>query len=164
MRPHARDRWYRLRSDLQARLVALLMNALRALTLGQFPPVLSVGAIIVRDGEILLLHRPDGRFTLPGGVVRYGETCTQALQREVREETGLEVIAEDLLGIYSDPRRAGRFHSVVITYRCRPLNQRLHDSYEGRPLWVSLDQLPDSWSRETGLMIQDFMAGRHRLS
>ena len=157
------DRWRSFRSDIQARFAALLMTILRVLTLGQFPPVLSVGAIIVRDEQILLLRRPDGRFTVPGGVVRYGETCTGALQREVREETGLEIIAEDLLGIYSDPRRAGRFHSVVVMYRCRPLNEDLHDSYEGRPLWIPLKQLPDHWARDTGLMIQDFLAGRRRL-
>jgi 8-oxo-dGTP diphosphatase len=139
------------------------MNMLRVLTLGQFPPVLSVGAIIVRDGQVLLLQRPDGRFTLPGGVMRYGETCTGALQREVMEETGLDVIAEDLLGVYSDPRRAGRFHSVIVMYRCRPLSDTLRDSYEGRPLWKPLDQLPDNWARDSGLMIQDFLAGRRRL-
>ncbi len=158
-----RDRWRRFRSDVQARFAALLMNTLRVLTLGQFPPVLSVGAIIVRDGQILLLRRPDGRFTVPGGVVRYGETCTSALQREVREETGLEIIAEDLLGIYSDPRRAGRFHSVAVVYQCRPLNGTLHDSYEGRPVWMPLDQLPDNWARDSGLIIQDFLTGRRRL-
>ncbi|HEY65602.1 MAG TPA: NUDIX hydrolase [Caldilineae bacterium] len=158
-----RNRWYRLRSDLQAEFAALLMGILRVITLGQFPPVLSVGAIIVQDDQVLLLQRPDGRFTLPGGVVRYGETCLQALQREVEEETGLAVIAEDLQGIYADPRRAGRFHSVVVTYRCRPLSQTLRSSYEGSPLWVPLDRLPSQWSRMTGMMIQDFLEGRRRL-
>ncbi|MCD6291312.1 MAG: NUDIX hydrolase [Anaerolineae bacterium] len=156
-------RWYRFRSDLQAQLVALLMEALRVITLGQFPPVLSVSALIVRDGEVLLLRRPDGRFSLPGGVVRYGETCPGAVQREVREETGLDVVAESLVGIYSDPRRSGRFHSVSILYQCRPISQTLHDSYEGRPQWVSLRHLPDNWSRGAGLMVQDFLAGRQRL-
>ncbi len=158
-----RDQWYRLRSDLQARSAGLLMNALRVITLGQISPVLSVSALIVRDHQVLLLRRPDGRYTLPGGVVRYGETCTAALQREVREETGLEVLAEGLVGIYSDPRRVGRFHSVVVVYRCQPLNDALHGSYEGHPLWVSLDQLPGHWSRETGLVIQDYLSGHHRL-
>ncbi|GAB4514738.1 MAG: NUDIX hydrolase [Anaerolineae bacterium] len=156
-------RWDRWRSNIQAQLVAILMGGLRLLTLGQFPPVLAVGALIVEDGRMLLLHRPDGTFTLPGGVVRYGETCLGALHREVREETGIEIIAEDIQGIYSNPQRGGRFHSVTIVYRCRLLSGELSSTYEGRPIWVPLDEPPVRWSRDAGLVIQDYLAGRRRM-
>jgi ADP-ribose pyrophosphatase YjhB (NUDIX family) len=62
---------------------------------------------ILRDGagRILLIRRSDnGRWDLPAGALELGESVTDCLRREVREETGLEVIAATLLAIYSEPR------------------------------------------------------------
>ena len=62
-----------------------------------------VGAAIINEsGEVLLQKRAD-RFVwgFPGGVMELGETFEQALQREVKEETGLNVSIKKLIGIYS---------------------------------------------------------------
>lgn len=63
-------------------------------------------AAVVRDGQgrILLQRRSDnGLWGLPGGSVEIGESVTQAIIREVREETGLSVRVDRLIGVYSDP-------------------------------------------------------------
>jgi len=74
-----------------------------------------VGAVAVRDGALLLVrrgHEPEaGRWSLPGGRVEAGETLAQALEREVLEETGLEVRCGALLGWVE---RIGPGHHFVI--------------------------------------------------
>jgi 8-oxo-dGTP pyrophosphatase MutT (NUDIX family) len=60
-----------------------------------------VAAVIFDEGRVLLQRRDDtGRWGLPGGGVEPGESVRQALIREVREETGLEVEPLRLIGVY----------------------------------------------------------------
>ena len=58
-------------------------------------PFLAVSAAIVRDGKVLVVRRARrpalAVYTMPGGVVEAGETLTQAVMREVREETALDI-------------------------------------------------------------------------
>src|SRR5207302_4411209 len=65
-------------------------------------PILAVSAAIVRDGKVLVVQRArppaGGLFSLPGGVVEIGETLTEALVREVREETSLVIEPVALAG------------------------------------------------------------------
>ncbi|HEY2446746.1 MAG TPA: NUDIX hydrolase [Rhizomicrobium sp.] len=66
--------------------------------------VVGVGAVIRNDrGAVLLVRRSNapraGEWSLPGGKVEYGETLRAALVREIREETGLEIEALDLIDV-----------------------------------------------------------------
>jgi 8-oxo-dGTP diphosphatase len=83
-------------------------------------PALTVDAVIVKDGKIVLIKRKEkpfkGQYALPGGFVEYGETVEAALRREVLEETGLVVDVSSLVGIYSDPRRDPREHVVTAAF------------------------------------------------
>lgn len=91
-------------------------------------PVVAVGAVAVRDGEILLIRRGKppavGRWSLPGGRVEWGESLEAAVAREVEEETGLRVTVGPLAGVverrYPDGGRdagpAGGFHYVILDY------------------------------------------------
>jgi 8-oxo-dGTP diphosphatase len=80
------------------------------------PVVGIVAAARTADGRWLLVRRSDtGRWALPGGTLEWGETLRSAISRELREETGAEVLGlGDLLGVYSGPERDLRFHAVTI--------------------------------------------------
>lgn len=68
-------------------------------------PKLAVGAIIPKDGGIVLVRRAIypgfGMWSFPAGYVNRGEGVESALRREVREETGLEIIVGRIVGLYS---------------------------------------------------------------
>ncbi len=65
---------------------------------------------------IIRRARPPLGHALPGGFVDIGETVEHAAVREAREETGLDVSLVALLGVYSDPARDPRGHTVAIVY------------------------------------------------
>jgi len=88
---------------------------------------------------VLLIRRRNPPFAehyaLPGGFVDYGETVEAAVVREVQEETGLVVAVDCLLGVYSDPARDPRGHTVSVTYLVRRLGGTLQgadDATEAR--------------------------------
>ena len=100
----------------------------------------SVCAIIINDNnQILLEQRSDNQlWGLPGGGVEISESVTQALYREVIEETGLNVQIIKLIGIYSDPENysimsypdGGLVQYVSITFKCKPISKNLKISKE----------------------------------
>ena len=71
---------------------------------------------ILPDGRIVLIRRRDnGLWSLPGGMVDWGEDVPAAVQRELAEETGLELVKiRRLVGVYSAPDRDPRIHSICI--------------------------------------------------
>jgi len=85
-----------------------------------------VTAVILGPAGVLLQKREDnGLWGLPGGSVEPGESVTEALVREVREETGLETRVKRLVGVFSDPRRDPRGHVISIVYELDVVGGRL---------------------------------------
>jgi ADP-ribose pyrophosphatase YjhB (NUDIX family) len=91
-------------------------------------PILAVSAAIIRDGRVLIVRRAPkssagGLYTLPGGVVEVGETLTEAVMREVREETALTIepgaLAGHLDAIAKDGDGRIRRHFVILPFAAR---------------------------------------------
>jgi ADP-ribose pyrophosphatase YjhB (NUDIX family) len=66
----------------------------------------AASAIVTNDdGNILLQRRTDnGLWGLPGGALEIGESIGETIVREVKEETGLEVVPKSIVGVYSNPK------------------------------------------------------------
>ncbi len=89
-------------------------------------PSVGVGGVVVHEGRVLLIRRGKeplyGRWVVPGGTVELGESLHEALVREMREETGLEVEPLELLTAFDRIEREGervRYHYVIVDYLCR---------------------------------------------
>lgn len=132
----------------------------------EFPesPLVGVGAVVVDDrGRVLLVKRATepfrGHWSLPGGLLELGESISEAVAREVNEETGLivkpEAIVEVVDRIYrtsDDIKSQVRFHYVVLDYWCRILGGNLSASSDvSEVAWVSRAEWNDSniYSLET---------------
>ena len=90
-------------------------------------PFLAVSAAIIRDGKVLVVRRARkpalGVYTVPGGVVETGETLLDAVAREVREETALEIEPVALAGhreviLHDEDGRVNR-HFVILCFAAR---------------------------------------------
>jgi ADP-ribose pyrophosphatase YjhB (NUDIX family) len=91
-------------------------------------PILAVSAAVIRDGKVLIVRRAPrppagGLYTLPGGVVEVGETLTEAVVREIREETALTIEPVALAGyrevIGKDDDGRIRRHFVILPFAAR---------------------------------------------
>jgi 8-oxo-dGTP diphosphatase len=87
-------------------------------------PALTVDCIILdAGGRVLLIRRGHppfaGHYALPGGFVEIGETVEAACRRELQEETGLAPRDLQLAGVYSDPNRDPRGHTVSVVFLTR---------------------------------------------
>lgn len=113
------------------------------------PRTIGAAALIVRDGALLLECRAeDGSWGLPAGRVEPDETVTEAVVREVREETGLEAVTVELFGVFSDPTRIveyldGNVFSVVsIVFTVDVAEGEPLPSHESRDVrFVRLEQI-----------------------
>ena len=113
-------------------------------------PYLAVSAAIVREGKVLVVRRARNPalnlYTLPGGVVETGETLTEALVREVIEETALNIAPLGFAGhrevIVRDSEGRVERHFVIMSFAARwlagevILNEELDDAR-----WVAPDEL-----------------------
>jgi len=114
-------------------------------------PVVGVGAVIVRDGLVLIVRRANppmqGEWSIPGGALDLGEKLRDGVAREVREETGLEVEVGPVLDVFDSifPDAEGRtqYHYVLVDYLCRPLSGTAIAASDATELrWAKPDDLP----------------------
>jgi len=114
----------------------------------QRSPALTVDGVLIQNDSILLVQRKNipfqGSWALPGGFVEYGETTEDAVVREILEETGLRVKILKLIGIYSDPHRDPRGHTVTAAYLIDQIGGSLHAGDDaGDVKFFKRDELPE---------------------
>lgn len=113
-------------------------------------PFVGVGAVVICDDRLLLAKRgsdPDkNQWTIPGGLVNLGETVAEAVVREVKEESNLDVEADRLIDVADVMETDGagnfRFHFVILDFFARLKGgtlQRGSDVLEVR--WVPLTEV-----------------------
>lgn len=110
-------------------------------------PKLTVDAVIFEGDEVVLVKRMNPPFkdawALPGGFVEYGEKVEKAVVREAKEETGLKVEVIELVGVYSDPKRDPRGHTVGVAYLCKKKGGELKADSDAKEVrWWNTKKLP----------------------
>jgi ADP-ribose pyrophosphatase YjhB (NUDIX family) len=114
-------------------------------------PVVGVGAVILRKGEVLIVRRANpplqGEWSIPGGALDLGEKLRDGVAREVREETGLEVEVGPVLDVFDSifPDADGRtqYHYVLVDYLCHPLPGTAVAASDASELrWAKPEELP----------------------
>lgn len=120
----------------------------------------AVSALLFDEDRVLLAHRRDiDWWNLPGGGMELGETVEEALKREVREETGLEVELEQLVGVYSKPQK----QEVVLAFRCRKVGGVLTETEEtSECCYFPPDALPVNTLPKHRQRIQDALLEQER--
>jgi len=101
---------------------------------GYATPKVDIRGAVVRDGKILLVQeKSDGNWCMPGGWADVGESASQAVVREVWEESGFRVKPVKVVGVY-DANRSGRplelFHAVKVIFMCELMGGKATPSIE----------------------------------
>jgi 8-oxo-dGTP diphosphatase len=114
--------------------------------------IVAVGGITEnKEGNILLVKTYHGGWVFPGGQVEEGENLIDALIREIKEESGIDVEVSCLIGIYSNTGKYKGYNGVEVVptkvmmdYICKPVSGELCTSEEtSESLWVSKGKVLD---------------------
>jgi len=129
----------------------------------------AASAIVVNDDGTILLHRraDNGLWSIPGGAMEIGESIGQTVVREVREETGLDVEPETIVGVYSDPGHVVAYddgevrQQFSVCFHCRLVGGQITTSDESSDVQFfppgKIDGLPMAESIRQ--RIRDFLDG-----
>jgi 8-oxo-dGTP diphosphatase len=95
-------------------------------------PFVGVGGVVIHRNRALLIRRGSeplkGEWSIPGGLIEVGESLTDAVRRELKEETGLDVEPLEIIEIFDRIFRRGRrvqYHFVIVDYVCTLKDGRL---------------------------------------
>ncbi|MGI0492025.1 NUDIX domain-containing protein [Alkalinema pantanalense CENA528] len=115
------------------------------------------------DRPIILIERhyePLG-WAIPGGFMDYGETAETTARREAMEEIGLAVELVDLLGIYSDPSRDKRQHTVSLVYIATATGDPKAGDDAKNSAIVPVHQIPKNLCFDHDHILRDYLNYRH---
>ncbi|MGD0005454.1 MAG: NUDIX domain-containing protein [Anaerolineaceae bacterium] len=131
-----------------------------------------VGAIIVNPvGQLFLARRGSlaknerGLWEFPGGSVEFGETLTQALKREIREEFGVEIRVGELLDVVDHILIDEKQHWVSPTYICEIISGKpqIKEPEKCSQIgWFFLDAVPDDLSMITSKNLEHYRKYREK--
>jgi ADP-ribose pyrophosphatase YjhB (NUDIX family) len=113
-------------------------------------PLVGVGGVVIDRGRALLIRRGKeplkGEWSIPGGMLELGEELAAGVQRELKEETGLDVAPLECILVFDRILREDdrvKYHYVIVDYLCRRKRGRLRpasDVVDAR--WVRREDLP----------------------
>jgi len=136
----------------------LVTRAAAVVTLGHMPPFVSTSALVLEGDRILVVIDPiRDEPIIPGGHMKWSETPQQAVVREVREETGLDISVQRLVEVYSGAEWAGERGIVRIIYQGVVMGGSLVSSAEGEATWRSARELANSPTRDAAI-VQEWLA------
>lgn len=126
-------------------------------------PLLTVDVVIQQEGageKVVLIKRrnPPFGWALPGGFVDIGEATERAARREAAEETGLDVRLTGILGVYSDPGRDPRGHTVTVAYVGEATGEPRSRSDAADVGVFGLDELPGQIAFDHDRILADFQS------
>jgi 8-oxo-dGTP diphosphatase len=125
-------------------------------------PALAVDVVVVKGNKILFVERGQpphqGEWALPGGFVEYGETLEAAAKREVQEETGIAIDLSAILGVYSDPERDPRSHTVSVVFVGKMIGGQLQEGDDAADArWYDINDLcEEQLAFDHEMIVQDF--------
>ena len=118
----------------------------------------SVTGIVFRDdGRVLAIQRrDDDRWVPPGGVLELDEAPAAGVAREVLEETGIQVHAEQLTGVYKNMRLG----VVSLAFRCRIIGGQPHTGSEAKQIaWLTVDEAKREMVEARAVRVTDALSG-----
>ena len=113
-------------------------------------PVVGIGAVIVKEGKIVLIKRGNeparGKWTIPGGLVELGEPMEIAVIREAKEETCLDAENPRLVDVVNqvehDAEGKVRYHYVIVDYLVQVKGGNIQAASDAAELrWVPFDEV-----------------------
>jgi len=126
-------------------------------------PFCTVDAIIeVEDGIILIKRKnPPPGWAIPGGFVDYGESLEDAVVREAKEETGLDIELVRQFHTYSDPKRDPRHHTISTVYIAKASGQpRAGDDAKEVRIFTK-DSLPQDLAFDHRQILEDYFSRKY---
>lgn len=117
------------------------------------PPFVSASVVVVVHEQLLTVLDPIRReAVLPGGHLRWEEHPRLGAAREVREETGFEVVAGALVGVYAGRDLAGESGIVRVVYTGQIVGGSIRSSREGKAAWLSAYDYSTSTARDAPIV------------
>ncbi|UCE71052.1 MAG: NUDIX hydrolase [Nitrospiraceae bacterium] len=126
-------------------------------------PLITVDALIEIDGGIILIKRknPPYGWAIPGGFVDYGETLEEAVVREAKEETCLDIQIIRQFHTYSDPGRDPRHHTVTTMFIAKATGiPSAADDAQDIGVFTR-DTLPEDMAFDHRQVVEDYFEGRY---
>ncbi len=149
--------------DLLKKCVSIFFNLFNKLLGGKLPPFGSACVIAESQNYYLVIELPHNRVVFPGGFMNWNETPQQAAEREGREETGLILQADDLVGYYpSTSDKLTNMSTISFVYHARVISGALHMNAEGQPRWVHEKDLRPLLSPHSLCILDDYLKYRLR--
>jgi 8-oxo-dGTP pyrophosphatase MutT (NUDIX family) len=127
------------------------------------PIILGVRTLLIEDGQVLLVkHRYQGGWYLPGGGVKRKETAEQAARRECREEVGAEIGSLELFGIFTQFVEYKNDHIIVFVSHDFTVTPKKDIEIE-QVQYFKVNELPTDINPGNKRRIEEYMRGERRL-